>query len=85
MVKAKFMVTRIERSMGRVWDKEQNGYKQTEVQTLILIPVVGTEGENAAFFAATPSGEIRLATVNAAAASEFDLGREFYVDFTVAS
>lgn len=77
-VRAKFKVTRIERS-------EFGGGK--EVQTIVLLPVYGGNGaseENRKFYAATPSGEIKLGTVNAEAAACFDLGKEFYVDFTPA-
>lgn len=75
-VRAKFTVDRIERSKG--WNNI------AEVQTIVLSPVTGGSPENETFYAATPSGEIKLATVNAAAAKKFDLGAEFYVDFTPA-
>lgn len=42
------------------------------------------ESENAKFFNATPWGQVTLGTVNAAAAAEFKLGSEIYVDFTPA-
>jgi len=76
VVRAKFKVVRIERSKG--WNNIN------EVQTIVLTPVTGGSRENKAFYAATPSGEIKLATVNAEAAKEFDLEAEFYVDFTLA-
>ena len=71
-VRAKFKVQRIERSK---WSPGQ------EVQTIVLLPVVNGSEENKAFYAATPSGEIKLGTVNAKAAAEFDLDTEFYVTF----
>lgn len=57
-------------------------YVLAEVQTIVL-GAVSAEGspENASFFAATPSGEIRLGTVNAEAARQFDLDAQFYVSF----
>jgi len=76
VVRAKFKVIRIERSEG--WNNIN------EVQTIVLTPVTGGSRENKAFYAATPAGEIKLGTVNAEAAEEFDLGAEFYVDFTLA-
>lgn len=48
-----------------------------------FMPVAGTEGENAAFGAATPSGSIEL-TITAEAARAFEVGREYYVDFSPA-
>lgn len=76
-VRAKFKVNRIER-------EQWGGGK--EVQTIVLTPVYSNDpaSENAKFYAATPSGEIKLGTVNADAAAGFELGREYYVDFTPA-
>lgn len=75
-VRAKFKVVNISRAPG--W----GGVK--EVQTIRLQPVTSNSPENAAFYAATPGGSIELSTVNADAAGQFDLGKEFYVDFTEA-
>ena len=76
-VRAKFKVSRIERSLWR---------EGVEVQTIVLSPVYSNDpnSENAKFYQATPSGEIRLGTVNAEAAAAFDLEGEYYVDFTPA-
>lgn len=75
-VRAKFKVQRIERSLWR---------RGVEVQTIVLLPVVDGSDENATFYEATPGGEIKLGTVNAAAAAAFDLDTEYYVDFTRAN
>jgi hypothetical protein len=76
-VRAKFRVARIERSLWK---------PGVEVQTIVLLPVYSEnkDSENAKFYQATPSGEIRLGTVNAEAAAAFELEREYYVDFTPA-
>lgn len=76
MVRAKFRVTEIIRRPG--W----SGHK--EVQVIKLSPVVDGSEENKRFYAATPGGSIELGTVNAEAVKQFDLGAEFYVDFTPA-
>ena len=76
-VRAEFKVSSITRSPG--W----NGQK--EVQTIKLSPVTSGSEENAKFYAATPGGNIELTTVNFDAAQHFDLGDEFYVDFTKAA
>lgn len=57
-----------------------------EIGTIKLQPVVGGEGnaENDVFWIATPGGLIELFTVNEAAANQFILGKEYYVDFTPA-
>ena len=52
--------------------------------TVKLIPVTGGSEENKAFYEATPSGQIELGTVNDAVLKQFNVGDEFYVDFTPA-
>ncbi len=49
-----------------------------------LHPVYSETEENKAFFKATPGGSISFWTTNVAAADEFAVGDEFYVDFTKA-
>ena len=74
-VRAKFKVIRIERSLWR---------KGVEVQTIVFLPVTSGSEENKHFYQATPSGEIKLGTVNADAAAQFELEGEYYIDFTKA-
>lgn len=86
-VTAKFKVQRKELSMQSTRVQNANGewvWEPREVQTIVLNPVSSSdpESENGKFFAATPSGEIRLGTVNAAAAEQFRLDSEMYVTFT---
>lgn len=49
-----------------------------------LTAVYGDSPENKAFFAATPSGSVELAVVKEEVAAQFELGKEYYVDFTPA-
>jgi hypothetical protein len=70
-VRAKFKVASI--------TKDENG------ASIILRPVVSGSKENEQFFRWTPSGEIKIGTINAAAAEQFEPGVEFYVDFTPAN
>lgn len=76
-VRAKFYVQKIE--------KTKYGYapNQQEMTTLVLAPVYSQqEGtENKKFWDATPTGEIRLGTINLEAANNFELGAEYYIDF----
>lgn len=74
-VRVKFKVTRIERLLWR---------KGVEVQTIVLMPVTSGSEENTQFYEATPSGEIKLGTVNAQVAAQFELEGEYYIDFTKA-
>lgn len=76
MVRAKFKVCSITRQQG--W----NGHK--EVQTIKLQPVGGGSEENQKFYAATPGGSIELTVVREDVGKQFDIGQEFYVDFTPA-
>jgi hypothetical protein len=75
VTRAKFRVESIERTKwpdGRI------------ISTVKLNPVYGgpAGSENAAFFQATPSGRIELGCVSQAAAENFQLGEEYFVDFT---
>lgn len=47
-----------------------------------LIPVVseGGEGENAAFYEATPSGKVEFGTINEDALEMFEPGLEYYIE-----
>jgi hypothetical protein len=84
-VRAKFKVNRVERSLMSVRNPDTGNYESREVQTIVLNVVhAGGSPENDRFFAATPGGEIKLSTVNAAAAAAFALGGEVYVDFVPA-
>ena len=49
-----------------------------------LKPVTCGSPENESFFKWTPWGDIKIGTINAAAAEQFKPGTEFYVDFTPA-
>ena len=68
------------RAKFKVWSKEANG-DGFEVQ---LHPVVGGSAENDRFYKYTPSGHVVLGTINPEAAEQFEVGDQFYVDFTKA-
>jgi hypothetical protein len=76
-VRAKFVVNSIERKQH--WDRSKG-----ETQTIKLTPVTSGSEENNAFYAATPSGTIELTTLNEEAGKQFELGKEYYIDFTPA-
>jgi hypothetical protein len=88
-VRAKFTVQSITRQQGsRYVPAKSTGhhgtYETCELQTLKLTPVYDPEpgSENHEFWAATPTGSIELSTVNAEAGNYFELGQEYYIDFT---
>lgn len=76
-VRAKFKCHAVERT--------KNG--DEEMQTIKLNPVYANndpEHENSKFWKYSPSGSISLGTINPAAAAYFELGGEYYIDFTKA-
>lgn len=78
MVRAKFYVSEITR-YGSQGKKQENG------GTVKLRPVYSDDPkhENKAFWNATPSGEITMG-IKSDALKDFELGQEYYVDFTIA-
>jgi hypothetical protein len=79
-VRAKFVLQSVTRQ--KHWDKTK-----PDIETLKFSPVMSGSPENEAFYAASPGGSIELATVNAAAAASasFEIGKEYYVDFSPAN
>ena len=59
-------------------------YEKSEGGLLVLRPVAEGSAENEQFFKWTPSGEIRLGVMNPAALEQFEVGKEYYADFTPA-
>jgi hypothetical protein len=82
--RAKFKVTQITKMMGsrRVGDS----YEPAELQNVTLSPVYGDDpsSENRKFWDASPSGKIELGILNKEAWKNFELDKEYYVDFTPA-
>ena len=52
------------------------------MKAVSLNAVIGGSPENDSFFKWTPSGQISIGTINKQAAENFNVGQEFYVDFT---
>ncbi len=75
MVRAKFKVTAVEPNNA---EKEED-----KGSTVHLFPVTGSP-ENESFYKWTPGGNIILSTINTEAAAQFEVGKEYYVDFTPA-
>lgn len=68
MVRAKFRCDR----------NDSNG----DGSTISLVPVTSGSEENERFFHLTPGGGVHMITVNAQAAAQFEVGKEYYVDFS---
>ena len=74
MIRAKFLVESV--------TKRKAGYSGIDYTYEAELRVVyGNSEENKQFFAATPSGVIKLSTVRN---NMFEVGEEYYVDFTKA-
>lgn len=92
-VRAKFKVNSITRGMTTrdSGKKDGNGravYEPVEMRTVKLSPVYGNgdpNHENTKFWNASPSGSLELGCINLAAAEQFELDKEYYLDFTPAS
>lgn len=55
---------------------------QTEMgEKIKLTPVTGGSKENENFFKWTPYGSIEIGTINEDAAKEFEVSKEYFVDF----
>jgi hypothetical protein len=76
-----------------VYDKnEQRDGKWVKVgnverRTLNFTPVYGNgdpNHENTKFWDASPSGSLQLGCINPEAYSQFEIGKEYYLDFTPA-
>ena len=52
--------------------------------TVVMVPVYDPDpqSENGRFYKYTPSGEIKLSVLNPDAAAAFEIGEEYYVEFT---
>jgi hypothetical protein len=89
-VRAKFKVDAIKRAMSTVPKPGADGKTEWvpgEVHSIEMSPVYGKGDpahENTKFWQASPSGSLVLGTVNQSAAEQFELGAEYYIDFTKA-
>lgn len=64
--------------------KSQQQSNNETVSYLQFSPVYSGSEENKQFYAATPGGAFQFYTVNAAAAAEFEQGKEYYFDIFAA-
>lgn len=87
-VRAKFYVNSITESHSPKAEKQADGTYKTvpaKVTTLTLNPVYANNDpnhENSKFWAASPGGRLELNCVNPEAVKQFEVGKEFYIDFT---
>jgi len=90
MVRAKFRVDTIELSIHHNYEKQEDGSPKlvpVEKRTIVMHPVSANNDpnhENSKFWAASPTGELKLGTINPEAWKQFEIGKEYYLDFTSA-
>lgn len=80
VVRAKF---RCDAKTERSYSKNADGTPIIQ-KDIELNPVMGGSEENKAFWKASPSGKITLGCANLPAADLFEIGKEYYIDFTPA-
>lgn len=78
MVRAKFKVNSYETSL------QGSSTEQIECRTVKLTAVYDNSPENKEFFKWTPNGQISIGLLAPKAWQRFELGKEYYVDFTPA-
>lgn len=78
-VRAKFKLN----SITLTADAASTGHLKTAKLSAVY-PGNDPNHENAMFFKWTPYGQIELGTLNPTAAEYFEIGKEYYVDFTLA-
>jgi hypothetical protein len=72
-VRAKFVVVSVSSVQHHRCEKQES----VEMQ-----PVIGSSEENKSWSKYTPSGSLKMTITNPEAMAQFELGKEFYLDFT---
>jgi len=80
MVRAKFKVDAIEYTNSGT--TENPNIKATVKMTPVYGGSNNASEENKRFWQWTPSGDLKLGTINKEAADYFEIGKEYYLDFT---
>ena len=86
-VRAKFRCDQITHMINHLWDEQLKQSIPTPARSIQMSPVFGNgdpDHENTKFWKASPGGRLELNVVNAAAVEAFEVGKEYYIDFTPA-
>lgn len=91
-VRAKFKIQKLSIMSANVSlgtdEKGVRKYGEGRLYTISASPVYGNGDpthENTKFWEATPNGSLELGMVNEETAKLFEIGKEYYLDFTPAS
>lgn len=82
MTRAKFLCISKTETWSNIW-VDGKSIPGTLVSVKFQV-VTGGSDENKQFFASTPSGSIELGQMKKEIADQFELNKEYYVDFTQA-
>lgn len=82
-VRAKFCCNSETRTQATRQNPETHAWELLTVSTWKFSPVTSGSQENKEFFASTPGGSLEIYCVNPDV--KFELGKEYYLDFTLAS
>ena len=85
MTRAKFQVVEKVIRCGNYYDTKEGSSSTRNVVTVVMSPVVSGSDENKEFFANTPSGKIEIGVLRQELADLFEIGKEYYVDFSQAA
>lgn len=69
------------RAKFKCQSKTEHGNESVSIR---LEPVIGGSPENDSFYRWTPGGYVQIDCMNPKASEEFEVGAEYYVDFTKA-
>lgn len=83
MVRAKFYVGSKSEPKPTTRYNDDGTQEQVDAYDIALFAVTATSPENKSFFSNTPGGVLNLNTVNKDAADQFEVGKEYYLDFSV--
>ena len=83
MTRAKFVCLSKTETYANIW-VDGKSIPGTLVSVHFQV-VTATSDENKSFFASTPSGTIELEQMKKEVADQFELNKEYYVDFTPAN
>lgn len=67
------------------WDYKAGESNNNPAVNVAFVNVTAENEENKEFFKSTPSASVQLAIVREEAAAIFEVGKEYYVDFTPAN
>lgn len=86
MIRAKFRCEAVTGHAGTRVKKDGSGYEGCKhAEVVKLAPVFAVDGPNKAWSEATPSGVVEMTITNFEAMGKFEVGKDYFIDFTPAA